>query len=328
VTKTYSEATLSNESLVPVLIIGFNRPKNLAETLDSLDIGRCSKIYISIDGPRNAYDIEQQAEIASVISRFVKNNSISVAVNQSEVNLGCALGVVHAIDWFFSHETAGLVLEDDLVISDDFFRILSAFLAEADLATEVFSAYAPFETSGAKSPFWESKYLFISGWYLSKILWEETTADMFRFHIPYTRNKKGHKRSLGESIFWWAACMRVSLGFTDTWDCVFYDSFWRNGKKSYVPRISLISNTGFDQFGTHTKVAEDDLQFLHGTTYGHFVDTQNLDEYVKNYYFRIQTRHLITPVLSLILKILVESVKKDPKIRNQRKRINKFVKLK
>jgi hypothetical protein len=33
-------------------------------------------------------------------------------------------------------------------------------------------------------------------------------------------------------------------------------------------------------------------------------------------------------VLSLILKILVNSVKKDPKIRNQREKINKTVRLK
>jgi len=318
----------SNNSRIPILIIGFNRPKNLTETLESLNIDRCSKIYISIDGPRNDYDVGQQIEIANVISRFMMNNSISVTVNQSEVNLGCALGVVHALNWFFSHETAGLILEDDLLISDDFYQILRAFLAEADLTTEVISAYAPFETSGAESIYWKSRYLFISGWYLSRTLWEETAAGMFRFHLPYIRNKKGEWRSSGESIFWWAACMRVVLGYTDTWDCVFYESFWRNGYKSYVPRRSLISNTGFDEFGTHTKDTEDDLGFRHESIYGKFVDSENLDEYVKNYYFRIQSRHAITPVLSLMLKILVNSVKKDPKIRNQREKINKIVRLK
>lgn len=300
----------------------------MAKTLDSLDIDRCSKIYISIDGPRNNYDAEQQAEIINVILKFKEKNSIAVAVNQSEVNLGCALGVVHALDWFFSHETAGLVLEDDLLISADFFQTLSAFLEEADLATEVICAYAPFETSDLEPPYWKSKYLFISGWYLSKKLWEDTAVDIFRFHLPYVRNKKGQWRAGGESIFWWAACMRVVLGFTDTWDCVFYDSFWKNGNSCYVPRKNLILNTGFDEFGTHTKDADDDLRFRHESSYGNLVNSGNLDEYVKRYYFRIQSRHLLTPVLSLILKILVNVIKRDSKIQNQREKISNFARKK
>ena len=310
--------------LIPILIIGFNRPNNLGATLDSLDLESCSKIYISIDGPRDNYDVEQQAEIANVIMKFENENSVSVVINQSELNLGCALGVVHALEWFFSHETAGLVLEDDLLISDDFFKMLSKFLEEADLTTEVICAYAPFETSDQESLYWKSRYLFISGWYLSKTLWEDTAADMFRFHLPYVRNKKGQKREGSESIFWWAACMRVILGFTDTWDCVFYDSFWKNGNICYVPRQNLILNTGFDEFGTHTKDAEDDLRFRHENKYGNTVYAINLDKYIKKYYFRIQSRHLITPLLSLIQKIFVNSVKKDPKIRSQKAKIYEF----
>ena len=30
-----------------------------------------------------------------------------------ETNLGCGLAVTHTIDWFFEHESEGIILEDD-----------------------------------------------------------------------------------------------------------------------------------------------------------------------------------------------------------------------
>lgn len=314
--------------LIPILIIGFNRPKNLNATLAALDLEVCSKIYISLDGPRNEYDAKQQEEIANVISKFKKQNRIEVVVNQQKHNLGCALGVVHAINWFFSHEPSGLVLEDDLLISPDFFPLLKTFLEEADLNRQVFSAYAPFETSDLEHQYWKSKYLFISGWYLSKKLWTEAAEDMFRFHFPYLRNHEGQRRDLEESVFWWAACMRVIMGFTDTWDCVFYDSFWRKGFSCFVPRQNLVLNTGFDEFGTHTKDIKDDLGVRHENNYGKIVNSGDLDSYAQRYYFRIKTKHILTPVLSLLLKIFVNLVNREPRIQDQKEKIHSFARAK
>ena len=39
----------------------------------------------------------------------------------SESNLGCKVGVVRAINWFFNNVQEGIILEDDNVAHPDFF---------------------------------------------------------------------------------------------------------------------------------------------------------------------------------------------------------------
>ena len=45
-----------------------------------------------------------------------------------DTNLGCGLAVSTAIDWFFSYEEEGIILEDDCLPSDSFFHFCDFML--------------------------------------------------------------------------------------------------------------------------------------------------------------------------------------------------------
>ena len=100
------------------LIIGYSRPVGITNLLDRLTESGVRNVYIAIDGPKNVKDKLAQETIKQEIDNNSRNTNIKVL--QRGTNLGAAAGVISAIDWFFSHEKMGIILEDDLQISKDF----------------------------------------------------------------------------------------------------------------------------------------------------------------------------------------------------------------
>ncbi len=59
------------KSNVPILITAYNRSKNFKKLIDSIKFYK-TKIYISIDGPKNDYDKIEQLKIIKLINRKKK----------------------------------------------------------------------------------------------------------------------------------------------------------------------------------------------------------------------------------------------------------------
>jgi hypothetical protein len=316
-----SDEKIRNPEVFPVLIIAFNRPENLAKCLDALKIEKCSNIYVSIDGPRNDFDRQKQIEIDLILNQFALRTAKNLIIKKNERNLGCAQGVVTAIDWFFLHENAGIILEDDLILSPEYFNFLSSVLEKEKNEEVAVTAYAPFQIENPISNYWKSRYLFISGWYISSKMWRTASSNLTKSRKPYFKSSDGTHRAVNESLFWWSARMKVLFGFTDTWDCLFFEEFWRNSFNCVVPNSSFVVNTGFDAQGTHTQDVEDDLQRKFHHRYGTVREMSDLDKVVKSLYFQIRLKHYLTPPISLCMKVFSQFLFESQRIKEQEIRI-------
>ena len=96
---------------IPVLIIGFNRPDKMEKLLDTLLKLGVRDVFVSLDGPRNSLDKVQCEATRFRVEDFSKDFNMRLVWR--DYNLGCNLGVVAALDWFFEHNSFGIVLEDD-----------------------------------------------------------------------------------------------------------------------------------------------------------------------------------------------------------------------
>ena len=111
-----------------VLLIFFNRPDCLAETFEQIRKAQPKKLYLAQDGPRANNDADA-AGIASC--RKIVGNidwECEVHYNYSTENFGCGLGPYKAIEWAFQGEERLIVLEDDCVASQSFFRFCDEML--------------------------------------------------------------------------------------------------------------------------------------------------------------------------------------------------------
>jgi len=115
---------------VPILIIFFIRPDNLAEVFAQVKEARPSKLYLFQDGERD----NQPEDKAKIIKcrEIIKDIDWDCEVHSlfSDFNYGVDHAVYAAIKWAFETEDRLIILEDDIVASQSFFKFADALLEQ------------------------------------------------------------------------------------------------------------------------------------------------------------------------------------------------------
>lgn len=286
-----------NQTSIPVLLIGFNRPNFISSLLDRLIECGVTNLYVSLDGPRNESEKTICEKTLGTVLSY--SSDFHLRVLNRKQNFGCTLGVVSALDWFFNEVEFGIVLEDDCVPEDSFFK----FIAETKLncpsrtGNLVISGHNPFVRRSSNE---FSRYILIHGWATWASVWKSVRIGYFQMSRPSFRNLQGEKRQAREAIFWWANATRARLGGIDTWDSIFAERAWFLGIKTLVPKENLISNVGFGASGTHTRDSTMSNLLLNG----HNFDELTIDQALFKGYFQIKLRHVITPFAKVVLDTL------------------------
>ncbi len=315
----YQDPSMSS---TPVLLMGFNRPEHIRNVmLKFIELG-VRNLFVSLDGPRDPSDKINCIKTYEEVERLKNNFNLKIIHRQN--NLGCCLGVVSALDWFYSQVDFGVIFEDDCMPTDDTFKFFQEFQSKTtvynNLGISIASAHNPFGSLPDNTP---TKHVFIHGWATSADVWHLIRTDFFKITRPYTKNKIGEKRTRPEAIFWWASATRGRLGKVDTWDGMFYDRVWKLGIKTLLPSNNLIQNIGFGRDSTHTFVERKltrqapSIRLL----------AQNTDQYLQKYYFGIKSYHLLTPIFKILLDLIkvrkkIEFEDKLAQDRSQRVELN------
>jgi len=113
---------------VPVLLIGFNRPNSMRRVIESIRAAAPRMVYFAVDGPRP--HVASDRDLVHQTQLLVNELDWECEVHTlfRDVNLGCGHGVSGAISWFFDNVESGIILEDDIVVGQDFFPFVSEML--------------------------------------------------------------------------------------------------------------------------------------------------------------------------------------------------------
>ncbi len=114
---------------IPVLLLAFNRADHVAEAMKAIREYKPDRLYLECDGAREHKQGEREAvEATRKTMQDAVDWPCEVKTLFRENNLGCAKAVYGAISWFFEYEEYGIICEDDIVISQDFFRLCEDLL--------------------------------------------------------------------------------------------------------------------------------------------------------------------------------------------------------
>jgi hypothetical protein len=231
----------------PVLIISYARPEGLERIINSALLAGITNFYIAIDGPKNFEIAQSQVLMEEFLLKISSDKKLNLKIWKRDKNLGAACSVLTAINWFFASEEAGIILEDDLVPSLDFFGYSSVALDKYRDHEGVWSIAGTrlLDSSSGKSDW--SVYPMIWGWatWASKwktmypMLTSKPSSNWYQFFSP-TAN------------FWLVGARRAQAGLIDAWDIPLAHAQMRAKKYSLIPPTNLVSNIGFDKNATHT----------------------------------------------------------------------------
>ena len=248
---------------VPILLTVFNRPDTTRLVWERIRAQRPLHLYIAADGPR--HHIKDEAQRCDAVRQLVSQVDwpCSVYTLFRDQNVGCRKAMAGAITWFFQQVPYGVILEDDCVPHDDFFRFCETLLHRyQDVETVgIISGSNPLATQvpALYSYAWTS-YPQIWGWASWQRVWQKYDENLddwpairhqlFR-HVPSI--------SWGMRCYYSALFKKIKKKQIDTWDIQVNHMTLKHRLLTVLPTHNLISNIGFGKGATHTHHAHDPM---------------------------------------------------------------------
>jgi hypothetical protein len=240
----------------PILFIIFNRPDTTQRVFDKIKEAQPQRLYVAADGPRATKPAE--AEMCEQARAIIKQIDWPCEVKTlfRDSNLGCKHAVSSAIDWYFENEEEGIILEDDCLPANDFFRYCDTMLERYRYDTRIRHVGGCNLQMGEKwgdASYYFSNMTHVWGWAGWRRVWKEYDKELSRYHSNEVRPQL-------ETIFsdkfivdtWEELFNHVKGGRIDTWDYQLGFLNFFNNSLSVIPNVNLISNIGFGENSTHT----------------------------------------------------------------------------
>lgn len=287
----------------PCVILGYSRIESLKNLVIQADKLGFNPIYVSIDGPSGPEIATIQDNIMRELEKIKETSFSRIILKVNSANLGVAGGVVSGIDWFFSLESFGAILEDDLELSDDFYRFVEYGKTFLHLNQDclLVSGCRFSEPSDA----WAlTSYPLIWGWATSRRNWERMRAGLL------TKPKKLISLNPRQN-YWMVGSRRVHNGLIDTWDIPLVYFMLENNFTCLLPPVNLVKNIGFDNQAAHTKTQSFPLglphSVIHSSDLANVMLNNSIDEenhFLENNVYLIRRKHIFLSLYYLCTRLM------------------------
>jgi len=302
-------------SKLPVLLVGYLRLSEIQKSIERLVRFGVQDIYLAIDGAKTQVDLDKQRVLLEVLQEKYKSTEVNLRFWHRSENLGVAASVITAIDWFFSQNSSGIILEDDILFDEKFIQFCERAwdIYGADESTWMVSG-SNFKPPGNNLSVDFINYPMIWGWCSSAKKWKRMreayfTKPKFRLIDWVTPNL----------AYFLNGRIKANLRIIDTWDIQIAYEMLRARAYSVLPPVNLICNKGFDDKAIHTTEAKFPLDLpindldLSKTIYplSPYTGVDNLNHYYEREIFRIGYRHLWSLLKLRIWILLFSKHKRD-----------------
>ena len=296
-----------------VLILGYMRLDGILRNLEACSEAGIREVYLALDGGKNLDSIHQQNLGLERILEFVDSNNMVLHVRQRNSNAGLAVGVIEGITWFFEHVDFGVILEDDLEISQDFFRFVSE--ARVKFGSQEVSVVSGnnYLRSGSTDGVGAANYPLVWGWATWRECWNEFLTSI---HDPFAPHfNRGC--SLKVNAFWLTAALESRLGVVDSWAMSFGQFIRMRDLICLLPPVNLVSNSGADSQASHSSENDEfigyPIEALAWPLDWNLPDGQRIREinsHLEMFIFGLTARNLLSPI-KFALRMLLSGNQKS-----------------
>lgn len=285
------------------LVITYARKDNAMRLIEQLINSGIKTIYVSIDGPKDTQIRELQMIFKSMLQKKQAGFSGEILVWQRELNMGSGASLVASLDWVFSCEESCHVLEDDLVVTEDFFAFMNYGLEQMSTQSnlKIVTGTNPFEDM-TEGKLGKVNYPVSWGWATNRENWK-ILRDLIFNESP----KRLMQTKIRKSQYWKVGRKRALLGRIEAWDVPLASEMYKTTFYTLIPPVNLVRNTGFDQFAAHTSESiwplDMPVKKLPNMNNYEIIENQlvDLNENFETRIFKITGRHAVSWMANIIL---------------------------
>jgi hypothetical protein len=209
-----------------------------------------TEFFVFVDGPRNSEDEANIQETLSEVQRF--SNYARTRLRKSEKNLGLVNSIRFGINEIFETHDQIIVLEDDLIVPENFIEYMNLGLEKFKDDERIASIQGYSNVN-----FWKRKETYFQlgadcwGWATWKDRWMEVNWNADEALTELTEKKMEKKFDLNGAYPYTKMLERCARGEVESWAIRWHASMFILGKLSVYPPRTLVINTGRDGSGTH-----------------------------------------------------------------------------
>jgi hypothetical protein len=242
------------------LFVIFNRPDTTNRVFEQIRAARPARLYVAADAPRpnNTTDELLCKQTRAIIDRIDWDCELKTLFN--EANRGCRQGVSAAVTWFFDNEEDGIILEDDCLPSNSFFKFCDNLLEKYRDDTRIRHITGCNLQLGKKwgeFSYYFSNRVHIWGWASWRRVWNDYDLHLSKYHEPEIRERLQNIYQDPLVVESWLNIFKdVKAGKVNSWAYPLdFINFFNNGLV-IIPNENLISNIGFGGDATNTLSTE------------------------------------------------------------------------
>ena len=247
-----------NKFPIPILLVVFNRKEIALASFEHIRRQRPKRLYIASDGARS--DKIGEKEIVDDIRKTILDSidwDCEVKTLFQSVNLGCGIGVFTAINWLFDNEKWGVIIEDDCICNDSFFKFMEEMLLryEDDCRIGMVAGFNGVGSAHMQHSYTFSRYKACWGWATWRRAWRNMDMKMSWRGTEQERSILHNMGGNGRDIHYWQYRLRcIDENYVSAWDWQWYFSLAAQNQLCIFPSVSLVSNIGFGADATHTSI--------------------------------------------------------------------------
>lgn len=239
----------------PIIIFTYNRIKNLKKLTYSLSKNpesKNSKVYIFIDGPKN----QKEKVITDRIYSYLKNLNFfrSVKIFYRKKNLGSAKNIMDGINYVSNRESKFIVLEEDLVVSNEFLYFCNKMLKSYKNYKKIWHINGwVFDNMISDDKFFFSTHMSCWGWASWSDRWKKfkkIKKDVAYYNISKKSKDKFDFLNTGSFL-------GLLLNYKkkiNTWAVYWYYNIFKSKGITITPYKTLVINSGFKLNSENTKI--------------------------------------------------------------------------
>jgi hypothetical protein len=230
--------------------------------LDRVKLVQPARLYVHCDGPRK--EVSGEADRVGEVQDLLRHIDWPCEVKTlfRAENQGLRKGVFGAINWFFSQEESGIILEDDCLPDPSFFRFCDEMLSKYVDFEQIMhiggSNLAQKNTQGLPESYFFSKFAFVWGWATWRRAWQKMSLDLEGLDtFKANRTISALTDDPLSQTYLLDKFEATQQQTNNSWAYAWLYSVLKNDGLSIIPCQNLVQNTGIgEKSATHTKQAD------------------------------------------------------------------------
>ena len=244
--------------LSPIVLFTYMRLDTLKKTVESLSanlLADSSDLIIYSDGSKSSKDDVIIAEIRAYLKTI--SGFKTVTIHESPINRGLAKSIIEGVTTVINQYSKVIVLEDDLIVSQNFLVFMNAALDFYEQNNKVFSV-SGYSLKVAFPKNYEYDVYFTPrglswGWATWKDRWATVDWEIKDFEKLKTDKIARKNLALGGTDLFPMIKNHIE-NTIDSWAIRWFYSQYRSNQLTVFPLLSKVQNIGFDAMATHTNV--------------------------------------------------------------------------